>query len=390
MEKISMRAAVLATSLLIMSPIAVSPAVADMIAAFPRVNPNITVWVVTMPSIAMVIFSLVYSRLVLFIAKRTLIAIAMTCFIIGGITPAFLNDIYLILAMRFVFGAGIGFLMPLSSGLVADFYDGEMRAAMMGWQSAFVNFGGLLFMFTGGLLAAIHWNLTFFAYTIGFLVAAWVLFMLPEPKKAVQPESGPVSMPYPVFALISGIFLFNILFFALMTNASVMISSENLGDASQAGTVLTMFSVGGFFSGVMYGKTAKIFKRFTNTAGWSFTGIGMLIVGLSSYLPVIIVGTFLAGAGMAITMPSYLIKISQEAPASAISVAYAYTFVFVGVGQFISPIFFDGLIRLFDAAIGRFPILASAAILLSVALLQLLLLAYKSRADAGQGGNIYQ
>jgi MFS family permease len=364
MKRLSMRAVVLSLSLLVMSPVAVSPAVADMIAAFPDTNPNTVMWVVTLPSIAMVIFSLVYGRLVKFLAKRTLVLIAMSCFLIGGITPAFLDNINLILVMRGIFGISIGFLMPLSTGLIADFYEGEDRASMMGWQSAVVNFGGLIFMFTGGLLAAIHWNYTFLAYLVGLFIAMWVFLRLPEPAKVSFSEAEKVKMPARLVTQIGGVFLYNLLFFALMTNASVLISSEGLGDASDAGTVLSMFAVGGFIAGVVFGKTVKIFGRFTNAFGWLSTGVGMMIIALSGGLPLIIAGAFITGIGLATTMPSYLIKVSLIVPASAISAAYAYVFGFVGTGQFISPIVFELIINLFGQEIGRFPILTSAVILL--------------------------
>lgn len=365
MEKLSMRAVVLSISLLIMSPTAVSPAVADIIAAFPSVSPVTTMWVVTMPSITMVIFSLVYGGLVKFLAKRTLIAIAMACFLVGGITPAFMNNIYLILAMRALFGAGIGFLMPLSTGLITDFYDGPDRASMMGWQSAVVNFGGLAFMFTGGILAAIHWNYTFLAYSIGIIVAVWIFIKLPEPVRNDPKTSEKAGVPRSVFPLIAGVFLFNILFFALMTNASVMISSEGLGETAQAGIVLTMFSVGGFFAGIAFGKTAKIFGALTNAAGWLATGAGMAVIAASHGIPLIAAGSFMAGMGMATVMPSYLIKIAVKTPAPAIAMAYACFFCFVGIGQFISPLIFDLVTGIFGQEFGRFPIMISAYTLLA-------------------------
>lgn len=265
--------------------------------------------------------------------------------------------------------------MPMSTGLIADFYEDLDRAAMMGWQSAVVNFGGLVFMFTGGILAAIHWNQTFLAYSIGLPIAIWVLIKLPEPEKTTFTEGKSSKIPGNVYALIAGVFLFNILFFTLMTNTSVMISKEGLGDASQAGAVLTMFMVGGFIAGVAFGKTVLVFKNFVNAIGWLATGTGMLLIAFSHNLPLIVAGAFIAGSGMATTMPSYLIKVAVLAPPSAISVAYAYFFCFVGTGQFISPLLFELILPLFNQEIGRFPILISAIVLLIYGLVSLILTA---------------
>ena len=382
MKSFSMRAVVLSLSLLIMSPTAVSPALADMIAAFPTVNPNTVMWVVTLPSIVMVIFSLIYGWLVKFMAKRTLVVIAMACFLIGGVTPAFLNNISLILVMRGIFGISIGFLMPLSSGLIADFYEGQDRAAMMGWQSAVVNFGALIFMFTGGLLAAINWNYTFITYATGLIVAIWVIFKLPEPNTTSTASIEKIKMPSQIYTQIASVSLYNLLFFALMTNISIMISGEGLGNASHAGTALTIFTVGGFIAGMIFGKTAQLFGPLTNAFGWISTGAGMLIIALNSNLYLISAGGFIVGIGLATTMPSYLIKVSQIAPVSAIAVAYAYVFGFVGIGQFISPPVFGLIVNLFRQDLGRFPIMVSAILLLAIGMISALLLLGQSRLNS--------
>ncbi len=364
-----------------MSPTAVSPALADMIAAFPTVNPNTVMWVITLPSIVMVVFSLIYGWLVKFMAKRTLVLIAMACFLIGGVAPAFLNNILLILVMRGVFGISIGFLMPLSSGLIADFYEGQDRAAMMGWQSAVVNFGALVFMFTGGLLAAIHWNYTFITYATGLIVAIWVLLKLPEPQAACSVSAEKIKMPVQVYTQIVSVSLYNLLFFALMTNISIMISGEGLGNASHAGTALTIFTVGGFIAGMIFGKTMRLFGSLTNAFGWISTGAGMLIIALNTNLYLISAGAFIVGIGLATTMPSYLIKVSQIAPVSAIAVAYAYVFGFIGIGQFVSPPFFGLIVTLFGQDLGRFPILVSALLLLAAGILSALFIIGSSRQN---------
>lgn len=364
MHKWSMRAVVLSLSLLILSPPAVSPAVADMIEAFPQVSPNIVMLVLTMPSIIMVIFSLVYSKLVRFTARRTLVNTAMICYIIGGVAPAFLDNIYMIILMRGIFGIGIGFLMPIATGIITDFYDGQDRATMMGWQSAAVNFGGLVFMFGGGLLAANNWQNTFYIYLIGLAIAIWVFLKLPEPQVAAQEKGIKIKLPLPVIYQVLGIFVFNMLFFTIMTNSSVMISNEGIGTTSEAGTVLTLFMIGGFGAGLVFGKTVNIFRRLTTAAGWLFTGAGLLIIGLSYSLIPIAAGAFFAGFGMATTMPSFLIKISTVAPVESVSVAFGFVAVAVGTGQFISPILFDLINRLFNQEIGRFPIFTSAILLI--------------------------
>ncbi len=367
-KNISMKAVILAIPFLQMSATAISPALADIMADYPHISANMVTWMVTLPSFTSVIAALILSRLVTFMTKRSLLMIALGSFLIGGIVPYFIDNFYLILVFRAVFGTSIGFLMSLSPGLVTDFFDGEERAAMMGNQSAAVNLGGLVFMFFGGILAAVHWNVTFLVYLIGLPIALWIFLKLPEQVNFEQEHKEKINLPVKVYILLGGVMLFNTLFFSLMTNASVMISAEKLGDTTQAGEVLTFFTVGSFLAGMFFGKTYKTFSSYTTAFGWLCAGTGMLIAGLSHNLILIIIGSFLTGAGMATTMPSYLIKLSHSAPPNAVSIAFAYTAVAAGIGQFLSPYFLGIFNLIFSREIGRFPILVSSIILLMMAI----------------------
>lgn len=364
MNSLKGRVVILSISALINSHPAASPAIADMIEAYPTINASTVMWVVSLPAITIVLFSLIYGSLVRFVPKRSLMIAAMALFILGGIGPALTDNFFMILALRGLLGAGIGFLKPLGTGLIAQLYEGEDRAAMMGWQSAAVNLGSLTFMLFAGLLAAIHWNYTFYTYAIGLVIAFLLITSLPEPEQPAQAVSAQKTMPRGIFFLTCSVLFYNLLFYSFMTNYSVMIRVEELGDTAQAGMGLTMFMVGGSLAGITYGRIALLTRSYTNAAGWLITGAGMLVTATSQVSGQAALGAFVAGSGMAITMPSYLIRVSIIVPPAAVAVAYAYLFGFLGIGQFVSPLFFDVLVDLLQQDIGRFPILASAVILL--------------------------
>ncbi|MDY6826482.1 MAG: MFS transporter [Bacillota bacterium] len=313
---------------------------------------------------------------------RTIIVFALACFVVGGVAPAFMSDLVSILIMRGIFGVGLGFLVPLAVNLVADFYDGEERAVMMGWHSAAVNLGGLLFMFIGTLLATISWNAAFYVYLIGLVIAVWVIIKLPEPEKITEEKQEKARIPSEVLILIIGVLLFNALFYVLMIHLPVMVNNEGLGHASQAGTALTLFMVGGFFGGMIFRKTSGIFGSYTNACGWFSTGLGVGLVAMSHNIFLITIGSFWAGMSMATTMPDYLIKISRRAPMVAVATALALASGAAGLGQFLSPILFEQLVILFSREIGRFPIIAGSIILLTGGLINLIII-FSSRFKKG-------
>jgi MFS family permease len=52
-------------------------------------------------------------------------------------------------------------MMTTATTLIADYYEGERRSAVMGQQAAFMGFGGVVFLVLGGVLADLSWRAPF-------------------------------------------------------------------------------------------------------------------------------------------------------------------------------------------------------------------------------------
>ena len=135
MNRVLLKAAVLSISVLLLAATAVSPAIANISAAFKEVSTQTIMLLVALPSMTMVLASLVFSKLSEFMGRRALVHVAMLLFLIGGITPYFMNDITMILVMRAILGLSLGLIFPLSLVLISDFFEGGERATIMGLQS---------------------------------------------------------------------------------------------------------------------------------------------------------------------------------------------------------------------------------------------------------------
>ncbi|MDF2876885.1 MAG: transporter, aromatic acid:H+ symporter family, partial [Sporomusa sp.] len=174
MNRTLLKAAVLSISLLLLAATAVSPALANISAAFKGTSAQTIMLLVALPSMTMVLASLVFGKLSEFLSRRGLFQLAMALFLIGGISPYFMNDLTMILGMRAILGLSLGIIFPLSIVLISDFFEGNERDTVMGLQSVFVNLGGIIFAMLGGLLCAVDWHNTFLAYAVGFVVFLFV------------------------------------------------------------------------------------------------------------------------------------------------------------------------------------------------------------------------
>ncbi|WP_062049444.1 MFS transporter [Bacillus sp. JCM 19034] len=99
---------------------------------------------------------------------------------IGGVGGGFVPTIELLLFFRAILGIGVGLMMPLSTSLVADFFDGQERTATMGQVSAVNNLGGVVLFLLSGVLASVTWRAAFSVYVLVIVSMVIIYFFLPK------------------------------------------------------------------------------------------------------------------------------------------------------------------------------------------------------------------
>ena len=187
------RIAVLSLSLLtVMSGAAVAPALADIIAYFPDASPLLGKMVLTTPALTIIPVALITGIMSRRVSQKRLVYVGILFYLVGGTGGGISHSIPFLLSMRAALGIGVGILMPLSTGIIADFWSGYEKTKIMGLASASNNLGGIIATLLSGLLAAISWRASFLIYLLGIPVLILVLFFMPEqqPKQAQDKQSG--------------------------------------------------------------------------------------------------------------------------------------------------------------------------------------------------------
>lgn len=127
------RLAILSLSLLtVMSGAAVAPAVADIVAYFPNSSDMLGKMVLTTPALTIIPMALITGLLSSRIARKRLVYAGIFFYIVGGAGGGLATSIPFLLSMRAVLGIGVGILMPLSTGIIADIWSGDEKARTMG------------------------------------------------------------------------------------------------------------------------------------------------------------------------------------------------------------------------------------------------------------------
>ena len=234
MKKLFLKSSILSISLLtVMASAAISPALAKIHQAFQGTDPTLIKLVLTLPSLLIIPFSLLCGWLVKYVQKKHILFVGLMIYFFAGAGGAFAQSIKQLLIIRAIFGMGVGLVIPLSTSLIADFYQGVDRTKMMGYSGSVSHLGGVIFLLVSGWLACINWRYAFAVYGLSFLILLMVIFWLPEPQ--TKKTTGLVKSKLPFGIYVSAVLgaLMMIAFYAAPTNLAMFIENEPLMYKSQ-------------------------------------------------------------------------------------------------------------------------------------------------------------
>lgn len=227
MSKFITKASILSISLLtVMASAAISPALAKIKQAFPGVDPTLIKLVLTLPSLLIIPFSLIAGWMASKMKKKYVLLIGLVIYTIGGVGGAFARSINELLLIRGFFGIGAGLIIPLSTSLIADFYEGPERTKMMGLSGSTSHLGGVIFLLVSGWLACVSWRLAFVVYGLALVNLLMVLFFLPEPVS--KRPAGLVKSALPGGVYVCAVLgaLMMVAFYAAPTNLAMFVESQ--------------------------------------------------------------------------------------------------------------------------------------------------------------------
>jgi MFS family permease len=344
--------AVLANSIPVFAQGFTNSSMGAIYAAFPDVNVTLTKMIVSVPSLMQLFFPLVTAFLEQFMKRRKVMGIAFGLATIGGVLPAFFgNTIYFIIISRAIFGAGMGMLAPYAMGLVGSFFEGEMRAKVLGWRITFSNIMQIIFNFFGGIVSNYGWRNSFLGYFILVPVALFVLIALPDAdpiRKAAKEEKGPkTALPWFVFIMMFGNLLFRCLYQTVNTTLGIVVRANQIGSGTLTGTIFSVTNITAIIFGILYGLFPKNFRKYGTAIGMVVLG-GALFIWSGSVEPAMyIFGGVLVGIGFNFFGINYTNMVMDVCKKQMATTVMAISTSAAGLSQFLSPIIMDSLAAIF-------------------------------------------
>ena len=179
---------------------------------------------------------------------------------IGGCGGAFTDSIIALLIFRALLGIGVGFLMPLSTGLLGFYFDKKDQTRLMGYSSAMNNLGGIIASVAVGLLVAMSWRYAFAVYLLGILVFILILLFLPREK--AQKDTGKISKSelFKLLPYMGLMFVAMIVFYTFPSNFALAVTKAQVLAPGSIGLVMAGQGVIAFITGFSLTKIVRFLR----------------------------------------------------------------------------------------------------------------------------------
>lgn len=298
--------------------------------------------VLTLPAIFVALFAPVAGVLADRYGRKRLLIAAILLYALSGMSGLVAGSLTAVLVGRAALGLAIGAIMTISAALVGDYFDGEERARYLGLQQASTQFGGVLFVIAGGLLADLDWRAPFAVYGLALLVLPAALLYLAEPAKSRAAGAGPEPVEWN-WSLIGSIcllaFLINVLFYTVPAQFSFFLRDLGLDRPSLAGWGIGIMNAVGALTALAYGRLRGrlgiigIFALCPALMALGFFGLS----AASSVAPVFLAAAVI-GLGLGPVIPNIISAAIQAAPAARRGRVTGLVTSSMFLGHFISPI----------------------------------------------------
>ncbi len=298
----------------------------------------------TLPSLVVALLAPILGHVIFRFGKKRSATIALFFFALTGSAGLYLQSIEALLISRALFGICIAVLMIVSTSLVGDYFKEEARHKFMGYQSAFMATGGMVFVIGGGFLSDINWRYSFGIYLIGFLLLPLVITQIKEFKiDALQQEEIPINSK--MFFIYFLAFFYMLIFFILPTQIPFLLIETFGASGKFAGSIIAIAFLANAFGAITFSKLKTKFSFPTIfIIALIIIAVGFAGIGLNKNLYLFYFITPFLGFGGGILMTNLTAWMLSRTTLKRRVKTSGYFTSSLFLGQFSSPIVFHPLV----------------------------------------------
>lgn len=334
-------ATILSMSLLtVMAGAAIAPALGIIKAHFSEAPAMLVQFIVSLPALLIIITNLFFLPLSRVFRTRTIAQTGLLLYILAGAGCFFMDNIYLLLAMRALLGVSVGLIMPLSTGLLAYYYPPEQQARLMGQSAAMNQMGGVVATLLAGLLATLEWNYAFLVYLLGLIALVMVWLWLPDEQLGSANKRGVPFQPRQLLKFhpsVIGMLLLMMIFFIFPTNFAIVASRQQGLSTEVITFIMVGLDVVAFFVGLGFGGLMNCFRQSVK-----YFAPVLFLLGYVSYLvpsvAMALLGSAFIGMANGVGVPYLNTIASIKGGRNSATTVMPLLSAALYLGQFISPL----------------------------------------------------
>lgn len=251
-------------------------------------------WVFSIYLLTSAMITPIYGKLADKIGRKPIFFIGILLFVLGSALCGFSNEMLTLIIARGIQGLGAGAIMPVSLTIIADLYDIDKRAKVLGLTSAAWGIASVFGPLAGGVIVdTVGWHWIFFINVpIGLGLIGLLQYFFIEEKKNYQAKK---------MDILGSLFL-------MLTLLSLLLGFQLLGDEGLSAAVigLFIFSIVVLFLFIYTEKRAEDpvidLNLFSNQTFASVNIVAALISGflmsLDVYIPMWMQGVLEKSAGL--------------------------------------------------------------------------------------------
>lgn len=314
------------------------PALADAFADTPGVELRVGL-VMSLPAIFVVLSAPFAGALVERFGRLPMLYLGLAIFVAAGASGAVADSLDAILLGRAVLGVAAGLLLTLSTTLISDLFEGPERAALLGYQGAFMNATGIFVVLLAGILTDLSWRAPFLIFLSPlalYALAAPVLREPPEPQRGRRAiASLPVRRLLPIYLYMM---MAQLAFFSLLIRIPFLVQDEFGGSGADTGFAISATTVVATVSALLHARLQRLTGYAAVTTCMLLAlGGGLVFAGTAAGPPGLVAGLVMAGAGLGLLMPNLggwlTALVSRRERAAAVSGLTSALYL----GQFVAP-----------------------------------------------------
>ena len=356
--------------------LAVSPILDDIDKIFPKAGELEVSMLESLPSLMIIPFMLLAGRWSVTRNKIRMLVVGTSIFLLSGIGCMLSRTLTELIVTSTILGIGAGIIIPLSTGLIVDYFTGDRRVRQLGISSAVNNLTLVIATTAVGYLANVEWHLAFAVYllpVVTLLLIPALSHSRPEPEPSDGAQNRQKSLNKQMIAGLM-IFYFAITYLSLIVtfNTSYLTAQGGMR-TSDAGIIISLFFLAIMAPGFILDRIVRWLGREVNLWSLIVMGVGLLI--MSTPHPTffrLAIGAILAGLGYGVMQPIIYDKAATNAPPHLATLALSLVMVVNYLAILVAPFIIELIDKLFHATSHDFAYLINGILSLVIALATLL------------------